>query len=155
AGTFHLELVSIPYMKTKLLLLAAAACAVALAQTASAQGQQPVHHNFELVALGKAGPRKGAIAASVHSYRAEDRTAVVQLREWYKSASEARSGLDTLAKKASGVTKQGTKKDEKGRIVGRRLELVFRHGHKASPEIVIAWADGATVVSLSSTSLPL
>jgi len=136
--------------------LVAAASKLAKAVSASAApGQQPVHHNFELVALGKAGPTKGAKAASVHSYRSEDGTAVVQLREWYKSASDAHTGLDTLAKKASRITKQSMMKDEKGRVVGERLELVFTHVHEASPEMVIAWTDGATVVSLSSTSLPL
>jgi hypothetical protein len=143
-------------MKTRLLLLVASACAVALAQTpAAGQRQQPVHHNFKLVAMGRAAPPKGATEASVHSYESEDGTAVVQLREWYKSASDARSGLDTLTKKASRVTKQGTKKGEKGRIVGKRVELIFNHGHKASLEMVIAWTDGTTVVDLSPTSLPL
>src|SRR5215831_17541277 len=80
-------------MKTRLLLLAASACAVDLAQSASAaQGQQPVHRSFELVALGRAAPTKGATAASYHSYRSEYGTAVVQLREWYKSAGDARTG---------------------------------------------------------------
>ena len=105
--------------------------------------------------MGKAIPTKGGTAASVHSYESENGTAVVQLREWYKSASDARSGLETLARKASRVIKQGTKKDEKGRIVGKRVELVFGHGHQAGPEMVIAWTDGATVVDLRSTSLPL
>jgi len=95
------------------------------------------------------------VQASFHSYRSEDGTAVVQVREWYKSASDARSGLETLAKKASRVVKQGTMKNEKGRIVGKRVELIFSQGHKASPEMVIAWTGGATVVRLSSTSLPL
>lgn len=143
-------------MKTTLLLLAVPACVVALAQTTSlAQRQQPVHHNFQLLVMGKAVPSKGATAASVHRYESEEGTAVVQLREWYESATDARDGLDTLAKKASRVTRQGTKKDEKGRIVGKRVELVLSHGHKASPEMVIAWTDGATVVELSSTSLSL
>lgn len=134
----------------------ASACAVTLPQTAAvAQGQQPVHHNFKEVATGKAIPTTGATAASVHSYESEDRTAVVQLREWYKSASDARSGLDTVAMKASRVTKQSTNKDEKGRVVGKRVELVFSHGDRVSPKMVIAWTDGATVVELSSTSLPL
>jgi hypothetical protein len=35
------------------------------------------------------------------------------------------------------------------------VELVFSCGHKASPEMVIAWTDGSTVVRLRSTSLPL
>ena len=105
--------------------------------------------------MGKAGHSKGATAASVHSYESEDGIAVVQLREWYKSANDARSGLETLKKKASRIVKQGSEKDEEGRIVGKRVELVFSHGHKASPEMVIAWTNGATVVSLSSTSLPL
>lgn len=100
-------------------------------------------------------PTKGATEASVHAYESEDGTAIVQLREWYKSASDARSGLDTLTNKASRVIKHGSEKDGKGRIVGKRVELVFSHGHKASPEMVIAWTDGATVVSLKSTSLPL
>ena len=142
-------------MRTRLLLLAASACAVALAQTASAQAQQPVHHTYTEVALGKGIPSKGAVQASFHSYRSEDGTAVVQAREWYKSANDARSDLETLAKKASRVVKQGAMKNEKGRIVGKRVELIFSQGHKANPEMVIAWTDGATVVRLSSTSLPL
>jgi hypothetical protein len=143
-------------MKTRLLLLAASTCAVALAQTApSGQEQQAVHHSFKFVATGRAVPTKGATEASVHAYESEDGSSVVQLREWYKSASDARSGLDTLTKKASRIIKQGPEKDEKGRIVGMRVELLFNDGHKASPEIVIAWRDGATVVRLRSTSLPL
>jgi hypothetical protein len=138
------------------LILVTHACAVVLAQTtAAAQGQQPpVHHSFTEVATGKALPSRGALQASFHSYKSEDGI-VVQLREWYKSASDARSGLDTLTKKASRVIKQGTKKDAKGRIIGKRVELVFSCGHKASPEMVIAWTDGSTVVRLRSTSLPL
>jgi uncharacterized protein YfcZ (UPF0381/DUF406 family) len=97
----------------------------------------------------------GGTKASVHAYESEDGTDVVQLREWYKSASDARNGLDTLTKKASRVIKQGSEKDGKGRIVGKRVELVFSHGHKASAEMVIAWTDAATVVRLRSTSLPL
>ncbi|MGA2301657.1 MAG: hypothetical protein ABSG77_13320 [Candidatus Acidiferrum sp.] len=93
--------------------------------------------------------------ASVHSYESEDGIVVIQLREWYKSPSDARSGLDALTKKASRIIKQGTKNDAKGRVVGKRVELVFSHGHRVSPEMVIAWADGDTVVRLSSTSLPL
>ena len=117
--------------------------------------EQAVHHNFEFVATGKAVPTKGATSASFHNYESEDGTAVFQLREWYKSASDARSGLDTLTSKASRVIKEGSEKDGKGRIVGKRVELVFSRGHKASPEMVIAWTDGATVVRLRSTSLPL
>lgn len=155
-GTFRLERVSIPYMKTRLLLFVASACAVALAQTASSgQTQQAVHHNFKFVATGKAMPTKGATAASFQNYESEDGTAVLQLREWYKSASDARSGLYTLTKKASRVIKQGPERDGKGRMVGKRVELVFSHGHKASPEMVIAWTAGATVVRLGSTSLTL
>jgi hypothetical protein len=105
--------------------------------------------------MGRAMPTKGATEASYHSYRSGDGTRVFQLREWYKSASDARSGLDALAKKASRVAKQGTKKDKKGLVVGERVELVFSHGQKTRPEMVIAWTDGATVVKLSSTSLPL
>jgi hypothetical protein len=143
-------------MKTRLLLLVASACAVALAQTASSgQEQQAVHHNFKFMTTGKAGPTKGATAASVQAYESEDGTWVVQLREWYKSASDARRGLDTLTKKASRVIEQGSEKNGKGRMVGKRVELVFRHGDKTSPEMVIAWTDGATVVRLRSTSLPL
>jgi hypothetical protein len=143
-------------MKTRLLLLVASVCAVALAQTASpGQEQQAVHHNFKFVATGRAMPTKGATEASGQAYESEDGTSVVQLREWYKSASDARSGLDTLTKKASRVIRQGSEKDGKGRIVGKRVELVFSHGHKASREMVIAWTDGATVVRLRSTSLQL
>jgi hypothetical protein len=109
---------------------------MALAQTASSgQRQQAVHHNFKFVATGKAMPTTGATEASVHAYESEDGTAVVQLREWYKSASDARGGLDTLTNKASRVIKQGSAKDGKGRVVGKRVELVFSRGHKASPEM--------------------
>jgi hypothetical protein len=143
-------------MKTRLLLLVASACAAALAQTASSrQEQQSVHQNFKLVATGRAVPTNGATAASVHTYESENGSSVVQLREWYKSASDARSGLDTLTNRASRVIKLGAEKDGKGRIVGKRVELVFSHGRKASPEMVIAWTDGATVVRLRSTSLSL
>jgi len=138
-----------------LLLLAASAYAVALARTASAQAQQPVRHSYTEVGQGKGIPSKGAVQASFHSYRSEDGTAVVQDREWYKSASDARSGLETLAKKASRVVKQGTRKNEEGRIVAKQVELIFSQGHNASPEMVIAWTDGASVVRLSSASLPL
>lgn len=128
---------------------------VALAQSAPAQGQQPpVHHNFKEVSTGRAAPTQGALEASVHSYESEDGT-VVQLREWYKSTSDARTALDALTKKASRIIKQGTKQDTKGRIIGKRAELVFNRGHQISPEIVIAWTDGATVVRLTSTFLPL
>jgi hypothetical protein len=138
------------------LILVTHACAVVPAQTAgTTQGQQAtVHHNFEEVSTGRAAPTSGALEASVHSYKSEDGT-VVQLREWYKSATDARAGLDRLIKSASRVIKQGTKKDAKGRLIGKRVELVFSRGHKASPEMIIAWTDGATVVRLSSTSLPL
>ena len=121
----------------------------------SGQEQQAVHHNFKFMATGKAGPTKGATAASVQVYESEDGTDVVQVREWYESASDARRGLDTLTKKASRVIKQGSEKDGKGHIVGKRLELDFSDSNKASPEMVIAWTDGATVVRLRSTSLPL
>jgi len=128
---------------------------MALAQTASAQAEEPVHRGYTQVAIGKGIPSKGAVQSSFYSYRSENGTAVLQTREWYKSASDARSDLETLAKKASRVIKQGTMKDEKGRIVDKRVELIFGQGQMASPEIVIAWTDGATVVRLSSTSLPL
>ena len=138
------------------LILVTHACAVVLAQTAATtQGQQPpVHHSFEEVSTGRAAPTRGALEASVHSYKSEDGT-IVQLREWYKSASDARSALDTLTKRASRVIKQGTNKDAKGGIIGKRVELVFSRGHKASAEMAIAWTNGSTVVRLSSTSLPL
>jgi hypothetical protein len=138
------------------LILVTSAYGMALAQTAAAaQGQQPpVHHNFTEVATGKGLPTKGALQASVQSYKS-DHGSVVQVREWYKSSHEARAGLDRLIKSASRVIKQGTKKDAKGRLIGKRVELAFSRGHKASPEMVIAWTDGATVVRLSSTSLPL
>lgn len=107
------------------------------------------------MATGRAIPTKGATDASVHTYESEDGTAVVQLREWYKSASDARSGLERLTNKASRVIKQGSEKDATGRIEGKWAELIFSHGNKASPEMVVAWTDGATVVRLRSTSLPL
>ena len=103
----------------------------------------------------KAGTSDGALRASVHTFKAEDGTPVYQSDEWYKSVSDARGALDRLTKRASRVIKQGTKKDAKGRVIGKRVELVFSHGHKASPEMVIAWTNGSTVVRLSSTSLPL
>ncbi len=143
-------------MNTRLLLLVASACAAALAQTASSgERQQAVHHIFKYLSTGRAVPTKGATEASVHSYESEDGTDVVQLREWYKSASDACRGLDTLTKKASRVLKKGLEKDGNGRVVGERVELLFSDGHKASPEMVIAWTNGATVVRLRSTSLPL
>lgn len=37
-------------------------------------------------------------------------------------------------KKALRAINQGPEKDGEGRIVGKRVELVFSHGHKASPE---------------------
>lgn len=136
-------------------VLATSACAGALAQTAATAQEQPqAHHNFTEVATGKAIPSRGALQASVHSYKSDEGT-IVQLREWYKSGTEAGSALDKLTKRASRVIKQGTKKDAKGRIIGKRVELVFSSGHKASPKMFIAWTDGATIVRLSSTSLPL
>ena len=103
----------------------------------------------------KAGTTDGALRASVHTFKAEDGTPLYQSDEWYKSASDARSALDTLTKRASRVIKQGTKKDAKGGITGKRVELVFSRGHKVSAEMVIAWTNGATVVRLRSTSPPL
>jgi len=100
-------------------------------------------------------PMGGALSASVHIFKADDGTPVYQSDDWYKSASEASSALDALTKKSSRVIKQGTKKDPKGRIIGKRLELVFNRGRGASPEMIIAWRDGATAVRLRSTSLPL
>jgi hypothetical protein len=131
-------------------------CSGIRTQEASAQQEHATaHHSFKEVSTGKAGPTAGALEASVHSYESEDGTLVIQLREWYKSPSDARSGLDALTKKASRIIKQGAKKDAEGRVIGNRAEFVVSHGHRASPEMVIAWADGATVVRLSSTSLPL
>ena len=98
---------------------------------------------------------RGALRASVHTFEAEDGTAVYQSDDWYKSASDARSGLEKLTNKASRVIKQGTKKDAKGRDVGKRVELLFSHSRKASPETIIAWTEGSRVVRLRSTSLPL
>jgi uncharacterized protein YfcZ (UPF0381/DUF406 family) len=95
------------------------------------------------------------LEASVHSYKSEDGTVVVQLREWYKSADEADSALNELTKRASHVIKRGTKKNAKGHVIGDRVELIFSHGHGANAEMVIAWRDGATIVRLKSTSLPL
>jgi dephospho-CoA kinase len=100
-------------------------------------------------------PTKPAQEASFHSYNSEDGTVVRQLREWYKSPNDARRALDTLTKRASRIIKQGTKKDAKTGAVGKRVELLFSGGHKASPEVVIAWTDGSTLVRLSSTSLTL
>jgi hypothetical protein len=124
--------------------------------TASAQPEHAAaHHSFREVSTGRAIPTGGAVEASFHSYESEDGIVVIQLREWYKSPADAQRGLTTLTKHASRLIKQGTKKDSKGRVIGNRVELVFSHGHRVSPEMVIAWADGDTVVRLSSTSLPL
>jgi len=95
----------------------------------------------------------GAMRASVHKFKANDGTFAYQSDDWYKSAGEARSGLDTLIKKASHIKKEGTKEDAKGRVIGKRVELVLNAGR--SPDMVIAWTDGATIVRLRSTSLPL
>ncbi len=100
-------------------------------------------------------PTKGALAASFHNFEAEDGTVVYQWREWYKTAGDARGALDRLIERASRVTKQGMKKDAKGHVIGRRAELVFNHGRKTSPEMVIAWTDGSTFVTLRCASLPL
>jgi len=136
------------------LALPTSASTISLGQTANvAQGEQPqVHRNFQEVSTGRAVPSKGAREASVHSYKSEGGT-VVQLREWYKSDSDASSALDIFAKKATRVIKQGTKKGAEGRVIGKRVELVFSLGGKGKQ--VIAWTDGATIVRLSSTSLPL
>jgi len=97
----------------------------------------------------------GALSASVHTFKAEDGTSVYQSDDWYKSADEADSALDKLTKRASHVVEQGTKKDAMGHVIGNRVELVFSHVKGASPEMVIAWRDGASIVRLRSTSLPL
>jgi hypothetical protein len=117
------------------------------------RGQQPAHRDFKEVSTGKAIPTAGALEASVHSYESAD-GAVIQLREWYRSDSKARDALETLTKKAARIIKQDWKKDIKGHTVGKRVELVFKHGQSSS-ETVIAWTDGVTVVRLQSTSLPL
>jgi hypothetical protein len=130
-------------------------CSDACAQDASASQGQPTHHMFTSGYTGKAGTADGALRASVHTFKAEDGTPVSQSDEWYKSPSEAGSALDKLTKRASHVIKQGTKKDAKGRVIGKRVELVFSRGRKTSPEKTIAWSDGARIVLLSSTSLPL
>ena len=143
-------------MNSRLLLFIALSCAVAFARSASSgQSQQEVHHKFKLAATGRAIPTGRATGASFHTYESEDGTAVAQLREWYKSAGDARTGLDTLTEKASRVIKQGSEKDGKGLIVGKRVVLVISQGHKVSPKMVIAWTDEATVVRLNSTSLQL
>ncbi|HEV2387043.1 MAG TPA: hypothetical protein VGS20_07265 [Candidatus Acidoferrales bacterium] len=105
--------------------------------------------------MAKTVPMKGALSANSHRYEAEDGTAIYDSGDEYKSASAASRGLDNLIKSATRVVKQGTKKDGKGRITGRRVELSFSHGRGAKPEIVIAWTDGPWVERLSSTSLPL
>lgn len=97
----------------------------------------------------------GALRASVHTFKAEDGTLVFQSDDWYKSASEAHTGLDKLVKNASQVKVKGTKTDAQGRVIGKRVELIFAHSHRAKQEVVIAWTDGAIVVRLRSTSLPL
>lgn len=67
---------------------------------------------------------------------------------------DASSALDTLTSKALRVVIQGTKKDPKGRILGKRVELVFRAASTPNAKAVIAWTDGAELVRLSSSSLP-
>jgi hypothetical protein len=144
-----------PNVIALVLVLAASARGTAAQTTAATAEEHPrIHHNFTEVATGKAPPSRGALEASVHTYKSEE-GAVVQLREWYKSANDAGSALDRLTKKASRVIKQGTKKDAQGRVTGKRVELISGRGPKANQEMVIAWTDEATVVRLSSTSLPL
>jgi hypothetical protein len=87
----------------------------------------------------RAMPIDGASAAWVHSFKAEDGTPVFQSGDRFKTSSGAREALDKLIGKASQVIKQDLKKDEKGHIVGKRVELVFRKGRKAAPNFVIAW----------------
>lgn len=130
-------------------------CLDAHAQEASTSQDQPVHHKFTPGYTAKDGTTNGALRASVHTFKTEDGTPLYQSDEWYKSADDARNALDALTKRSSRVIAQGAKKDAKGGIIGKRVELLFSRGHKASPETVIAWTDGATVVRLRSTSVAL
>lgn len=127
----------------------------ACAQDTSVPQGQTAHHTFTPFSTAKTMPMRGALRASAHTFKTEDGILVLQHDDWYKSASAADSGLNTLIKNASRVIRQGTKTDAKGTAVGKRVELVLDRGRGASPEMVIAWTDGATVVRLSSTSLPL
>lgn len=130
-------------------------CASARVQDASASQGQPSHHVFTPLATAKAIPMEGASQASVHSFKADDGTLVYQSDDWYKSTSEAVGALDRLTKKASRIIKRGIKKNAKGRIIGKRVELVYGQSQKTSPEIVIAWVDGDNLIRLRAASLPL
>lgn len=97
----------------------------------------------------------GARAAWGHLFKAEDDTRLWQSGDEFKSAGAARDALDKLIGKASQVDKRGVKKDEKGHIVGKRVELVLRHGRKAAPDFVIAWTERSWLYRIRSTSLAL
>jgi hypothetical protein len=137
------------------LLWLAAVCACTGAQDSPAPPGQPAHHLFTPFSTAKAIPIRGALRASAHTFKAEDETLVCQSDDWFKSPNDARIGLDTLTKKASRVIKQNTKTDAKGAVLGKRVELLLSRGPEASPEMVIAWTDGADLVRLTSTSMPL
>lgn len=125
------------------------------AQGTSSSKSQSTRRVFTPLSMARVMPMKGGSSASVHTFKAEDGTLVFQSDDWYKSAGEAREGLEKLTKHASRVVERSTKRDAKGRIIGKRVELVYSHSHKASPEMVIAWVDGDDLVRLRSTSLPL
>jgi hypothetical protein len=125
------------------------------AQDTSVPQGQPAHHIFTPFSMAKTMPMRGALRASVHTFKTEDGILVLQSDDGYKSASAADSGLNTLMKNASRVIRQSTKTDAKGTVVGKRVELVLNRGPGASPEMVIAWTDGADLVRLTSTSMPL
>ena len=99
-------------------------------------------------------PIDGASAAWVHAFKAEDGTAVYQSGDRFRDTSGARKALDKLIGNAAKVIKQDLKKDEKGHIVGKRVELGL-HGREAAPDFVIAWREGAWLYKIRSTSLAL
>jgi len=125
------------------------------AQSAPGSEGQPTRHSFTMMYTARAMPTDGALAAWVHSFKAEDGTDVHQSGEEFKSTSGAREALDKLIGKASQVIKQDLKKDEKGHIVGKRVEVVVRHGRGAAPDFVIAWREGVWLYEITSTSLAL
>lgn len=130
-------------------------CSHVCAQDISTPQEQPTHHAFIPFSTAKALPMRGAVRASAHAFETEDGILVVQSDDWYKTADNADAGLDGLVKNASRVINRGTKIDAKGSVVGRRVELALNRDHGAKEEMVIAWTDGADLVRLRSTSLPL
>jgi len=125
------------------------------AQSVPGSESQPTHHSFTMTRTGRGMPTKGARAFWIHNFKAEDGTGVQQFGEEFNSTSGAREALDKLIGKASQVITQGLKKDEKGLVVGKRVEVVFRKGREAAPDFVIAWREGVWLYKIRSTSLEL